>query len=309
MCLLLLSTSIETIGTFIGAPLSILGAILTFWFSRFVSMKTFPFKHYLTVLSFFDFILAVILFIPGYKFDNFCKIQPIFVAVTWNVPIWCSAFLSCGIWFHVVKDWSLKQVSKRVLPIFLLLLIPVEILEAVVFYYRGRGKQDFTNWCWIVKEERFLILTLYIPYWGYSLICYLFSGFLANYYCRKKQQDKLTKYKIRRWLLFPILLFIITIWTSIKRIRQVYNPRVMELAWLDFCQGLFSPLIGFFDFLLFYIFDPSIRKEVVMNIKKEIEHESPLEVPLLTNSSVDELSDSTQNSQSSSSLHSLLIKN
>ncbi|KAJ3426138.1 g protein-coupled receptor [Anaeramoeba flamelloides] len=298
---LLTTHSPETIGTFIGAPLSILGAILTFWFSKYVSYKTFPFKHYLTMLSFFDFTMGVILFVPGAKFPAFCKIQPLLVAVTWIPPIWASSFLSCGIWFYVVKNWTLKQVSKRLLPIFTFLMIVIEVFEIYVFHYWGQGEKEYTNWCWVGKNKRLLILTLYSPYWFFVIVCLIFAFMLSKFYIQQPEQDLNTKSKIRRWLLFPVLLLLSAIWTSSKRIRQLVNPNADDLGWLDFCQGFFSPLIGFFDFLLFYIFDPMIRREVIENIKNNNEsNKDKIMENLIINSSEDI-------SESSSSESELLI--
>ncbi|KAJ6245672.1 g protein-coupled receptor [Anaeramoeba flamelloides] len=124
---------------------------------------------------------------------------------------------------------------------------------------------------------------------------------LSKYYIQHPNHDLNTKSKIRRWILFPALLLLSVIWTSAKRIRQLINPHADDLGWLDFCQGFFSPLIGFFDFVLFYISDPIIRREVMesFNKKSELDNDKLMD-NLIENSSED-------TSKTSSSESELLI--
>ncbi|KAJ6230726.1 g protein-coupled receptor [Anaeramoeba flamelloides] len=260
---------VETIGAFIGSSLSILGAILTFWFSRYVSLKILPFKHYLTTLSFFDFLIGVILFIPGRNLKHFCRIQPTFVCFIWSVPIGFSAMLSTMIYFNLAKGWSMKKLTKRILPPGVFIITSVAISTSLVYYYYGEAGVHNTNWCWIGPEQWQLILVMYIPYWTFTAICLAMGVALWRFFLKQKNQDIHTKWKARRWIIFPICVFFTIFFTSYKRIRQVIDWRLDDLHWLDFLQGLMTPLVGFFDFILFYLLDPQIRNTCFKEMKSK----------------------------------------
>ncbi|KAJ3446929.1 g protein-coupled receptor [Anaeramoeba flamelloides] len=290
---------VETIGAYIGSSLSILGAILTFWFSRYVSLKIFPFKHYLTTLSFFDFLIGVILFIPGRNLKNFCLIQPTLVCFIWSIPIGFSAMLSTMIYFNLAKGWGMKKLTKIILPPGVFIVGLVAVATSLVYYYYGEAGVRNTNWCWIGPEQWQLILVMYIPYWTFTAICLTMGIALWRFFIKQTNQDIHTKGKARRWIIFPVCVFFTIFFTSYKRIRQIIDWRLQDLHWLDFFQGLMTPLVGFFDFILFYLLDPQIRTTCFKEMKSQAfdnnnEHEKTQllqegEYPMTQSSSEDDL--------------------
>ncbi|KAJ6242377.1 g protein-coupled receptor [Anaeramoeba flamelloides] len=138
--------SIETYGTFLGSGLSVLGAILTFWFSRHVTLNMLPFKHYLTVLSFFDFFIGMILFIPGPKMDTFCSFQAASLCFIWPWPIGFSAMLSLMIYLQIVHGWELKRLSQIILPLWCFLILVCSIVSTCVYYYSSNQLIHGKTW-------------------------------------------------------------------------------------------------------------------------------------------------------------------
>ncbi|KAJ6253582.1 g protein-coupled receptor [Anaeramoeba flamelloides] len=290
MNLTIFSIEFEHVGAFIGSGLGIVGSILCFWCSRFVSINIFPFKHYLTVLSWFNFWMSIVLLIPGYKWEHWCVIQPAFVTLVYVPPWGISSLMSFMYYFYYTRGWTVRRLTKRIAIPWSIVMFIYGVLSFVVYAIVAPGRVRDTNWCWINKEHTDLLYWLYVPTWVFLTICVLMGVLTANYSRKHPTVNLRTSRQLKTWFLFPFFALIVAFSPSARRIREIIKPGIYDLSWLTFLQGLIGGCLGFADFFLFYLLNKDIRKDIIFNLrnntKKTVSTES--KIKLIDEDSVDE---------------------
>ncbi|KAJ5070788.1 g protein-coupled receptor [Anaeramoeba ignava] len=248
----------ESIPCIIGSTLGMFGALsFAVVYISFKAIRNFPRKLMFT-LSIYDFLSSFILFLPGPISSGLCKVQGYLIAYTFPTPsYWC--LIVAIIFILKIYGWKYTELEKFFIGAHIVMHI-IEILITSLFIGYATPRIGHTHWCWI--KEIWLEAIIYSFYWAFLIGCLVFYSILIWKARKIKGQSDFEKGFQIKMFFIPILYVFTAIWTSWKRLREMIDPSVPNNEFLDFTQGLFLPTQGFWDFVLFVVFDKEIRQEI-----------------------------------------------
>ncbi|KAJ6230104.1 g protein-coupled receptor [Anaeramoeba flamelloides] len=261
----------ELIPATIGSLLGFFGAIIMITFSFFISRQNFYLKNYVNFLSILDCFAAFFFMVPVTSKGTLCTFQICVLAFSVSMSVLFSATITVYILLEVVFQIKKTILNKVVMPagITLTFVICFTILITILKFTEP-GPSGNTNWCW--TYESWWNLLFYIILWLGLFICLISSLMLISFLFKKRklfQTDWNYKRYIIRWAIFPLVLFLIFLPATIKRMHNIINSDEIENKALDIFQAIITPTQGFFDLIIFYIYPNDIRKMVFQNIKKK----------------------------------------
>ncbi|KAJ5078472.1 g protein-coupled receptor [Anaeramoeba ignava] len=267
----------EEIATLIGSILAILGALcIIIIYLYFKETKIF-YRKLIFVLSVYDLLQSLTFVLPGQKGSGICRTQFTLVALFATTSQYWSAAISILSYLKVVKSFHEKFLHKLYIFFHIFMWVTVTPLFILSFFLPNPNKSG-TYWC-ISTSEKYLI-PLYAFNWFYLLVCLVFCILifirLKKFYQQNikgnynKRISQLNKFWIELRMSFvPLIYIIIFIPTSFRRIRNLAYPNASEITFIDVLQGLLSISQGFWDFLIFVIFDPEIRTKLTKKIPQK----------------------------------------
>ncbi|KAJ5078469.1 g protein-coupled receptor [Anaeramoeba ignava] len=260
----------EDISSIIGASLGMIGALLIIIiYYKFKEFKNF-YRNLIFILSVYDFFQSISYLLPGHSNKIVCRIQCEMLgafALTsqfWSASISILSYLKI---YRGIDEQKLNKIQKWFHLIMWLIVIGFIIFSAVL----PTPNNSKTYWCATV-EEVFLI-TFYSFLWFFLITCLIFY-ILIVFRLRKTMKLILGQYhttKIRQmnevWIEFrmsfiPLIYILIFIPATIRRIRSFVHSSASEIESINILQGLLSSSQGFWDFWIFVVFDPKIRKKL-----------------------------------------------
>ncbi|KAJ5080043.1 g protein-coupled receptor [Anaeramoeba ignava] len=260
----------EEITTLFSSSLGIVSSlIIIIIFIYFKEYRLF-YRKLVFILSIYDFFQSLSFLLPGKSNQTVCKIQALMTIIFGTIPSFWSAVISLVSYFKIVKEFTDQRLNKIQNLIHLFVLIPVVILVAVhlSFYDVNSSK---TYWC--STENQVVLITFYLFVWIYGITCLvfyiitivqlkrLFKLVSKGYYSANISQPNQFWIQVRMSLI-PLVEFIVIIPATIGRLRDIINPSCSDIPTLDILHSILSISQGFWDFLIFIVFDPEIRKKI-----------------------------------------------
>ncbi|KAJ5080059.1 g-protein coupled receptor 1 [Anaeramoeba ignava] len=261
----------EETATSIGASLGMTGALLIiFIFFYFRKLKLF-YRKLVFILSIYDLFQSISYLLPGNSNGVICKIQYFLIAIFSTTSQFWSATISFFSYLKVYKQLDDKKLNKIHKWFHLIMIIPIIVLIIIVSITRDYDKSK-TYWCTSVTNT--FIITVYSFLWVFIIICLIFY-ILTIIQIRKVVKiystNSISTTKINQmnqiWIqlrmsFIPLIQIIILIPGTIRRIRNIAKPSASDIESLDIIQSLLLTSQGFWDFWIFVVFDPEIRKKI-----------------------------------------------
>ncbi|KAJ5072646.1 g protein-coupled receptor [Anaeramoeba ignava] len=242
-----------------GSILGMSGALIyIIAYIQFKKLRNYP-RKLIFVLSIYDFLISLALFLPGYTSTGFCKFQVYMIAYFLTSPsYWCFVISIIFLlkfygykYFETQRFFNFAHILMHIISITLLITYVVKANPT------SNGR---THWCWIKQIP--LEILIYVIYWFLLLGCILFYSIIIwKVYKAKNQTDFERGFQFKMFLI-PLFYVFTAIFSSVKRLREMINPDVSPSPFLDFTQGLFLPTEGFWDFVLFVLADKETRNTI-----------------------------------------------
>ncbi|KAJ5066555.1 g protein-coupled receptor [Anaeramoeba ignava] len=260
----------QEIATIIGASIGLVGALfIIIIFIYFHELKIF-YRKLIFILSVYDLIKSIIYLLPGQKNSVVCEIQYFLMTIIVTTTSYWSASISFISFLKVVKGLDDNYLNKLQKFLHLFMWIPVIVLIAIVSSFRDYDKSK-TYWC--ISTTQAFIITFYAFLWFNSIACLVFY-ILTMKFLRKfmklissqfssEEKNPMSQVWVQiRMSLIPLIQIIILIPGTIRRIRNMTNPNASEINSLNILHSLIACSQGFWDFWIFIVFDPEIRKKL-----------------------------------------------
>ncbi|KAJ5078471.1 g protein-coupled receptor [Anaeramoeba ignava] len=273
-------TNSEEVCTIIGASFGMAGALLIILVYLFFKETRFFYRKLVFILSVYDFIQSISYFLPGHSNKVICRIQFELIAGFGTSSQFWSASISLLSYLKIVKSYPVNFLNK--IPKFLHLFMWITVIFFVIFAAFLNDPDDSkTYWCF--STERALLITEYSFIWLYLIICLIFyiltfSKLRKILHAMINQSNLTTPSQINQmWIEFrmsfiPLIYIIIMIPATIKRLRNFIHPSYSEIPTVDILQALLSTSQGFWDFWIFIVFDPEMRKKIRNCCSKKSHH-------------------------------------
>ncbi|KAJ5080065.1 g-protein coupled receptor 157 [Anaeramoeba ignava] len=260
----------EEISTIIGASLGIMGSLLIIiLYIYFKEWKIF-YRKLVLILSIYDFFLSLIFILPGSKYSFVCSIQFYLLSAFITTCQFWSASIAVLSYLKIANLFTDSKLNKIHLWLHLIMWIINFDLILFIFLLPKSEKSD-TYWC--TSTTNSWLITIYTFIIFYIVICLIFSilsiiklnksnkeSSKGNYLQRIGEENQVFFQK--RMTLLPIVGIIIFIPGLIRRLREIINPSASDILTLHILHSLLVSTQGFWDFLIFVILDPEMRKKM-----------------------------------------------
>ncbi|KAJ5078395.1 g protein-coupled receptor [Anaeramoeba ignava] len=252
----------ESIPCIIGSVLGMFGALVySFVYLWIPSIRNFP-RKLILFLSIYDFLAGASYILPGHVNSSFCKFQTLLIAYFITSPSY---------WCFVISIISLRRLNgvdystaKKHLKLIHLGMHVISITLALFFFFLSKAEVRNTHWCWITEIH--LEVIVYTTYWALLVGCLAIYIIIMVMIEKRRRKGEAFESSIRRFQIkmffIPILYIFTAFWSSWKRLREMIEHKPRDEDWLDITQALFLPTEGFWDFILFIVFDREIRRAI-----------------------------------------------
>jgi len=265
-------------------------------------------RQLLVWLSLADLLTAVVIALPLTGTHHLDK-EIDFCNITAVIGIFCpvAAFLwtDCVAWYlYQVFNHALEtaEQTSRIFAVFHVICwsIPAILsLVITIFDVEGYNSNEFGEWCWVKDAGKYSVYWELVAgkaiEWFSTIVFVPLFYFLTLRSLRKMsiREPKVQKFA-RRMGFVPLIFFIVRAWGSILTLWPLFTLEYPPL-WLVAVAGIFEPLQGFFNSLVFLFLNGDVRI-VMSNIWhtwKNPNYQRPL-VPPTSSTSYDEISSSAE---------------
>ncbi|KAJ5080052.1 hypothetical protein M0811_14201 [Anaeramoeba ignava] len=231
-------SSVEKIPTFIGAGLGTIGALMLIITFTYFKEYRYLYRKLVFILSFYDFFQSALFLLPGHSNKYICRAQYFLLAIFGSTPSFWSAAIALISYLKIVKEFPDRKLNQIQKWLHLLMLITVIVLVSVFSYTHDYSTSD--TYCRLKK---------------------LINLISKGYFLSKIIQPKQVWVQLRMSLI-PLIEMVVMAPATIRRIRDMINPNGSQLVTLDIIHSLLVTSQGFWDFWIFVVFDPEIRKKI-----------------------------------------------
>lgn len=251
----------------------------------------------LTWLSVADLFTAVILVLPltgshELKSEtNFCKVTAV-LGIFW--PVASFLWTDCVAWYlyqvfssekeeHVTrKNFVVFHIVCWVIPAVLSIIITVADVE-------GYNNSPDGEWCWVSRDAEpvvawELVAGKAIEWFSTVLFVPVFYFLTLRSLRRYPIYEPQVKKFARRMGSVPLIFFVVRVWGSILTVWPLFGSK--PPYWLLLVAGVFEPLQGFFNSLVFLFLNGDVRV-VISHMWNSWKHPN-LQQPLASTTSFDE---------------------
>ncbi|KAJ5080057.1 g-protein coupled receptor 157 [Anaeramoeba ignava] len=234
----------EEIATIIGAGLGLIGALLIIIIFLYFKENKLFYRKLVFILSIYDLLESITYLLPGNSEKILCKIQYYLIAIFTTTPQFWSATISFISYLKVVKEFDDKKLNKIHKWFHLIMIIPIIVLIIIVGYSHDYNKSK-TYWCTSTNEAFIIIIK-----------------FISKEFSSTTRINQMNQIWIQiRMSLIPLIEILIAIPPTIRRLREIIKPSASDIPTLDFVHSLLASSQGFWDFWIFIVFDPEMRKK------------------------------------------------
>ncbi|KAJ5078468.1 g protein-coupled receptor [Anaeramoeba ignava] len=277
----------EDLLTIIGASLGTTGAlIILIIYFRFKEWKNF-YRKLIFILSIYDFVHSLSFLLPGHSNKIICRIQGELIAGFGSTCQFWSAAISFLSYLKVVKGFNEKKLNK-IQKLFHLLMWLIVVFFASFVAFFPNPTYARTYWCFCSHSS--FIITFYIFVWTFLIIClisYILTlirlrkivKFILNKNPSSKKSEMNQIWVEIRMSFIPLIYILIFIPTTIRRIYDIHHSPDKSIPAIDIPRALLSSTHGFWDFLIFIVFDSEMRKKIYNKCSKNTQKLEILEYP------------------------------
>ncbi|KAJ5074326.1 g protein-coupled receptor [Anaeramoeba ignava] len=255
----------------IGSIFGILGSILIIiLFVYFGEGKLF-YKKLILILSIYDLSQSISYILPGKTDSLVCSIQMYLIGITGLTSQYWSCSISIISYLKVVKDRNDKYLEKLYKSLHLLMWILVFFCIVIIAVFGSPTHSD-TYWCWC--KQKGITGMMYFFYWTFLVLCLIFyiltvARLKRNFQKIMKSDSKIpketqmTQLRIQlRMTMIPLIYIILLIPSTIKRVHEFIIENPNDWISVDVLQSIFITTHGFWDFLIFIVFNEEMRKKI-----------------------------------------------
>ncbi|KAJ5080041.1 g protein-coupled receptor [Anaeramoeba ignava] len=256
----------EEISALVGSALGIFGALMIIiLFSRIKQINSL-YRNLLILLSIYDFLESFSFILPGRYNKTICEIQFYLISISVTItPIW-SAIISFIFYLKFVKKTQDKILNRIYKWFHLFFLIPITILLILSAHFTDY-RNSTTYWCCSTKISYLIIVYSFI--WLSLLICLVFYSLTLPKLTKSHpdlypiEDSQISKHPFQKRMGFvPLIYILIVIPATIRRIIDFVTSSKKEYPIINILHSLFICSQGFWDFLIFVVFDSRMRKSL-----------------------------------------------
>ncbi|KAJ5080040.1 g protein-coupled receptor [Anaeramoeba ignava] len=254
----------------ITASFSLFGSLtLITTFLIFKQLKFF-YRKLVFILSVYDFLQVACFLFPGQKNEKICKVQIYLLAFFGFSPYYWTSVIAIISYLKVVKGYPDRKLNiiSNWFQLVLWILNTFYFIECFIF---SPPLNSPSYWCWNQNEG--IIIAAYVSAWIIGVCCIVF--YLLTIIRLRKISKILSKnqklflspqYKqiqIQfRMALIPLIYLICIIPGTLEHLFEITNSSHSNSTLLHSFYYICSCLQGFFDFVIFVLFDSSIRHKI-----------------------------------------------
>ncbi|KAJ5080053.1 g-protein coupled receptor 157-like [Anaeramoeba ignava] len=257
----------EEISAFIGAGLGMIGSFSIIMIFLYLKEYRIFYRKLVFILSIYDLLQSISYFLPGNSGQVVCEIQYYLIVIFPEIVQFWTANISLISYLKIVKEFDDSRLNSIQKWFHFANFIPIIALIIISVLNRDYDNSK-TFWCAptsnvliIVKnhffqfsKKNFYILTIIRMRKSFKLIT-------KGYTERRKNQMNQVWIEFRMSLI-PLIQIIVIIPGTIRRIRDMVNPSYSNIFALDIIHSLIACSQGFWDFLIFVVFDPDIKSKI-----------------------------------------------
>ncbi|KAJ5074386.1 epoxide hydrolase-like protein [Anaeramoeba ignava] len=275
----------ESIPTIIGSTIGMTGSLIFIISYSILKKMRDSARKFIFTLAICDFFLAFFAILPGPSSDLLCKFQGFFFSFTFAAS--CSLiFLTSLVFYLKIRYGKNVDQSKKFFIIGIIIIVIICLLASSLFVIFGEIGPGNTHWCWITKIR--IEPIIYSIVWSTLLATLILYSII---FCKLKQNPKYSKsFQYKIFALGWIYLFT-ELWTSVKRGRQLADPKVEDNLFLDVMQAVLTPMLGLWDSVFFVFGDKNVRSLLKFKFKYKTRKYKQLKVIVLDNPNIIEFFD------------------
>ncbi|KAJ5074385.1 hypothetical protein M0811_01015 [Anaeramoeba ignava] len=254
----------ESIPCIIGSTIGMLGSLIFILVYSFIKEIRDSSRKFIFTLAICDFLFAFSTILPGPSNYKLCQFQAFMIAFTFATS--CSLiFLTSLVFYLKICHGKNFDESKSFFVFGVIIIIVICLNNSIIFTHFGKVEPGNSHWCWTTKPK-FEALIYCIAWVGLLGTLILYSIMFIK--LKRNLNPNISKtFHYKMFALGWIYLFT-EIWASIKRGRQLFDPKVQDNLFLDVTQALFAPMLGLWDSVFFVFGDRIVRRLLKMRFKK-----------------------------------------